>query len=71
MGFAQNEPDFTPDSTLDPGINCSFRIAPDEFVDADADGAGGEAHGVHDLPLRELERWTSPAEVGEDGEVNL
>ena len=47
------------------------EVSVDEFVDADADGAGGEAHGVHDLPLRELERWTSPAEVGEDGEVNL
>ena len=24
------------DQTMDPGINCSFRIAPDEFVDAAA-----------------------------------
>ena len=29
VGFAQDS-----DPTLEPGINCSFRIAPDEFVDA-------------------------------------
>lgn len=30
------EPEAVPDATLDPGINCSFRVKPDEFVDAAA-----------------------------------
>jgi len=37
VGYAQEALiDQTPDHTMDPGVNCSFRVNPDEFVDAAA-----------------------------------